>query len=75
MIHERKGLLWAELLSQRSKPLHVHEHDGDVSPLSLYPVPLRKDLFSQAAGEVLLDLGEFFIKGEVSLRTEVPGVR
>ena len=72
MIHERKGLLWAELFGERSKPFHVNEHDGDVPPLSLYSVPLREDLFSQAAGEILLDLGKLFIKGEVSLAGRCP---
>ena len=75
LIHERKGLLWAELFGERREPLHVHEHDGDVSPLSLYSVPLREDLFSQAAGEILLNLGKLFVKGEVFWQDECAAVR
>jgi hypothetical protein len=34
-------------------------------PLSFYAVSLRKDLFCEATGEILLDLGKLFVKGEV----------
>ena len=65
LVHQRKGLLRPELFRQRSKPLHVNEHDGDVSPLPLYSISLRQDLFREAARQILLDLCKLFIKGEV----------
>jgi hypothetical protein len=33
--------------------------------LSLYSVSLREDLFSEALGEIPLDFGKLFVKGEV----------
>ena len=65
LIHQRKGLLGTQLLGEWRKALHVHKHDGDVSPLSLYAVSLREDLLSQSTGQILLNLGKLFIKGEV----------
>jgi hypothetical protein len=65
LIHEAECLFRTESLSQRSKTLHVHEHDGDVPPLSFYPLSLSEDLFREATGEILLDLGKLFIEGEV----------
>ena len=64
-IHESECLLRTESLSQRRETLHVDKHDGDMSPLSFYAVSLRQDLFCQATGEILLDLGKLFIKGEI----------
>ena len=62
LIHKDECLVSAEFLCQRGESLHVDEHDGDLSPLSFYPVSLSKGSFQLGRRGGTLDLASFSSK-------------
>jgi hypothetical protein len=65
LVHHRIHRLRAEFFRQGREALHVAEHHRDLALLPFDLVPLGEDLFDDAGREVLLDLGDLFVEGEL----------
>ena len=65
LVHQGIDRLRAEFLGQGREALHVAEHDRDLLAFPFDLVPLGEDLLGDAGGQVLLDLGDLLVKGEV----------
>ena len=63
LFHQAEGLFRIELLRHGGITGHVGEQHSYLFPFPLDPLPLGKDLLRQILGQIMLHLGDLFIKG------------